>query len=903
MSSHPERPIVSLALVVILAGVVPAIAADPGHYYYYYEGQKIALEVEADQISVGLYPGRSLPATRTFDLASGPLLGASVPLSDSVWRVELGERDALVTDGRLTADPPSRAPLPDKADGATRLQAELERQQQVLQQLRDDPAVEWVYPAFRNPETGTLLWLTPDIVVGVDPRLTEEDVAELLPENLRLDRALFAEGMFLLRLAQPGLDEPLAVAAALVEGQDWVRWAEPDFIQDWSRHAVPNDPLFTDQWHLKNTGQGAPAGVVGADGRLEGAWDVQAGDGSIIVAVIDDGVELTHPDFASHIWTNPGEIPGNGVDDDSNGYIDDVNGWDFKDNDNDPNPDLTGPGSHGTAVAGVAAAVGNNSLGVSGACQDCRILSARVFDAVSGTSDAGFGAAIDYAGIHADVLNNSWGGGSPSAVITTAIQGAVSGGRGGLGSPTLFSNGNSASGYVSYGLSGLYAGTWTYTFTYEKDEIVSAGFDTFWLDNVIFPDGSVEEFEGCSSLPSGWTSSGDAAWIAVNDETRASSARGGNCSIRAGTITDNGVTSVSVTKSHGAEGVLLFEGWPSSEPAGPLTSACWDNFYLVVSEGMNTYGPFFYSCGTWSNQGTPLLDGVISYPSSLTEAISVGAASNFDRRSDYSQWGSGNDFVCHSNGGSLGITTTDVVGANGYDPTDYTDSFGGTSSAAPLCSGIAALILSQDPSLTETQVRSLMQSSARKIGPVPYSSGYNDNYGYGAVNADQALAGLASSSIVVTKQTMPDGDPTTFTFSGDVAGVVGDGAQLLASVGAGTYTSTETVPSGWSLISIQCDDTDSTGDVGTATATFQVAAAETVNCVFTNCSDTVGSTVNISGETVTGTETFEACDTLTVDTTTVTGTGDLLLSAGNTVVIENGTSVLAGGDLTVGTVN
>jgi hypothetical protein len=307
----------------------------------------------------------------------------------------------------------------------------------------------------------------------------------------------------------------------------------------------------------------------------------------------------------------------------------------------------------------------------------------------------------------------------------------------------------------------------------------------------------------------------------------------------------------------------------------------------------------FPFCGTYSNQGNPLQDGALFYPSSLTEAISVGAATNFDRRSDYSQWGPGNDFVCHSNGGSLGITTTDVVGPNGYSGTDYTAAFGGTSSAAPLCSGIAGLILSEDPSLTASEVRSLMQSSAREIGPVPYVGGYNNNYGHGAVNADEALAGLASSTIIVTKQTMPDGDSTTFTFSGEAAGVIGDGQQIITPVGAGTYTSTETVPSGWSLISIQCDDTDSTVDIGTATATFQVAAAETVNCVFTNCSDAVGATVNITGQTITGTETFEACDTLTIDTSTVTGTGNLTLVAGKKVVFENGVAVAAGGTVTV----
>ena len=133
-----------------------------------------------------------------------------------------------------------------------------------------------------------------------------------------------------------------------------------------------------------------------------------------------------------------------------------------------PNPDLSKP-SHGTAVAGVTGATGNNALGVTGACQNCQILSARIFDGNGYIApDSAVAEAINYAGNMADVLNNSWGGGSPSTAITTAIQGANSGGRGGLGSPVFCSNANSASGYRSYTLLGVPAGTWTFTWTYHK---------------------------------------------------------------------------------------------------------------------------------------------------------------------------------------------------------------------------------------------------------------------------------------------------------------------------------------------------------------------------------------------------------------------------------------------------
>jgi hypothetical protein len=358
----------------------------------------------------------------------------------------------------------------------------------VLEELRDDAAVKWAYPALRNLDTGTLLLLTPRIIVGVDPKVADHEVAALLPDTLRV------------------------------------------------RELLPFDSQIV--------------------------------------------IELTTP-------------------------------------------------GHGTSVAGVAAAAGDNGLGVSGACQNCKLLSARVFSATGAASDSAFAAAIAYAGAHADVLNNSGGGGSPSTAITSAIQNAVANGRGGLGSPTLFSNGNSASGYIHFTLSGLTAGTWTFTWTYHKDGSTSAGFDTAWLDNVIFPDGTVEDFEGCSGLPSGWTSSGDANWTAVNDETRASSRRGGNCSIRAGVITDNQTSTVEATQSLASGGALRFEMWPSSErvgTTGPIVinpPSCYDYIDLTVTDSlMNTYGPFFASCGTWSNQGNPLRDGFLSSPSSVSEAIS-----------------------------------------------------------------------------------------------------------------------------------------------------------------------------------------------------------------------------------------------------------------------------------------
>jgi hypothetical protein len=198
--------------------------------------------------------------------------------------------------------------------------------------------------------------------------------------------------------------------------------------------------------------------------------------------------------------------------------------------------------------------------------------------------------------------------------------------------------------------------------------------------------------------------------------------------------------------------------------------------------------------------------------------------------------------------------------------------------------------------LTAAEVRQSMSDNGRKIGSVPYSGGWNDQYGYGAVDASAVVSAVTvGGNMIVEKQTIPDGDSQTFTFSGDAAGTIGDDQQIVVATGPGTFSSTETLPGGWTLLSIDCDDEDSTGNVGTRTASFNVAADETVTCVFTNC-DTSLSSVDLSGVTLSGSETYEACDTLTADTFTIQGTGSAHFRAGNKVVLENGFSALSGSE-------
>ena len=180
---------------------------------------------------------------------------------------------------------------------------------------------------------------------------------------------------------------------------------------------TPNDPAYPQLWGLNNTGQSG--GTPDADIDAPEAWDIQTGNPNLVIGVIDSGVDYNHPDLVDNIWTNPGEIAGDGIDNDSNGYIDDVRGWDFAYNDNDPS-DVDG---HGTHVSGTIAGKGNNGVGVTGVAWNAKIMPLKFLD------DTGSGylsdaiLALNYATAKGVKLtNNSWGGGSYSQALYDAIN-------------------------------------------------------------------------------------------------------------------------------------------------------------------------------------------------------------------------------------------------------------------------------------------------------------------------------------------------------------------------------------------------------------------------------------------------------------------------------------------------
>ncbi len=207
-----------------------------------------------------------------------------------------------------------------------------------------------------------------------------------------------------------------------------VAYAEPNFRLQPA--AAPNDPGYRDLWGLNNTGQ--TGGTVDADVDAPEVWDTTTGSADTVVAVIDEGMDVGHPDLRDNVWTNSGEIPGNQIDDDNNGYVDDRNGYDFANNDAtvyDPDP-VTGAGDeHRTHVAGPLAAVGNNGGGLTGVNWDAQVASLKFLGANGGlTSDAV--EAINYSVAEGmDISNNSWGGGGRSQALQDAITRADNAGQ------------------------------------------------------------------------------------------------------------------------------------------------------------------------------------------------------------------------------------------------------------------------------------------------------------------------------------------------------------------------------------------------------------------------------------------------------------------------------------------
>ena len=200
-------------------------------------------------------------------------------------------------------------------------------------------------------------------------------------------------------------------------------YVEPNFIGKGGgvRAITPNDQYYGRQWSLNNNGTFPSPELAKADADIDmdDAWEIEQGDAAIVIAVLDTGAKLDHPEFAGRIWTNINETPGNGIDDDNNGYIDDYNAWDFAYDDNNP-ADSHG---HGSNVAGIIGATGNNNIGYAGVNWNSQIMICQILNTENWGYYSWWASAIYYAVNNgANVLNMSVGGTSQSSSMEDALS-------------------------------------------------------------------------------------------------------------------------------------------------------------------------------------------------------------------------------------------------------------------------------------------------------------------------------------------------------------------------------------------------------------------------------------------------------------------------------------------------
>jgi len=409
----------------VLSGPVQGFGLD----YYYYGKQPMILHRDPSLVGVDFATG------------AGPAFAQSFRSSDGLVAVE-----------EIVAE----LPRPGRFVCRIRSQASADAAQSAARSLAFDVRVQRTYPVFRNPKNGLLIFVFDEIIVRVRPGVGPEDFLRFgAARGVQIvERNIFEPDIFLLCVG-PEESSTLDVANEYALS-GLCLWAEPNFGGEILKYAVsePNDPYYYTQWHLNNTGQ--TGGMPDADVDAPEAWAITSGAPQVVIALLDDGCDLNHEDLKANIFTNPGESgagrENNHIDDDGNGFVDDVHGWDFFDNDNTTSHNFTNGTleGHGTAATGIAAAVGNNGIGVAGIAYHCRILPIKIFKGNDFIGNYQVANGVRYAAKFADVLSNSWGGGTSSEALDSAFRYAVEKGRGGRGCPIFFAAGNDSASEVSY---------------------------------------------------------------------------------------------------------------------------------------------------------------------------------------------------------------------------------------------------------------------------------------------------------------------------------------------------------------------------------------------------------------------------------------------------------------------
>jgi len=504
-----------------------------------------------------------------------------------------------------------------------------------------------------------------------------------------------------------------------------VVYVEPNYL--YKPQVTPSDPAFDRMWFLDNQGQSVngTAGTPGADISAPAAWEIETGSSQVIVAVIDSGVAMDHPDIRNNIWINPGEIPGNGIDDDGNDYIDDINGWDFINEDNIPadySRDMYGDG-HGTHVSGIIAAEGDNGTGIAGVMWSARIMPLQVFDVFESSPLNGAAIqninilrAVAYAVANGvKIINCSFGGPGYSAAQFDAFSRA-----GEQGCLVVAAAGNDAenSDYTpTYPAGYRIASIISVAATDENDNL--AAYSNYGPGSVDLaaPGGNASVSNIYSLAPpvrvelfsddfenggDQWTTEETGGWFITDDETifRSAAIR---CS--AGNYADNlesHIRTAATVSALARKGIhIRFDVEYQLEPPNSSTGKPGDFLLVEVSPDGVGFTPIYaitgFSTGIeqinlWSSDDDPE-DFFLRF------LLSTDASVNYKG-------------VCIDNVRISGIEWDFAGNPYGYKS--------GTSMAAPVVSGVAGLIWSAAPDLEAVEVKSILLGS---VDPLETLSG------------------------------------------------------------------------------------------------------------------------------------------------------------------------------------
>ncbi len=362
--------------------------------FYYYQGKPFKLNFKPDAVFI------ELQDNVTASTFAGLISAFPEIKSNSDFNVQ-DKKDFVLLNKSITAD---------------KLSIFLER-------LNQRTEVKYASIAFSPDEGKTLIGVQNEILVQFKPGLTEREISDYLSANkLQVIEELKLQGGISYKLQTSGSDFPLDAANSVYES-GLVNWAEPNLFFTNVACYMPNDPFVTQQWSVKNTGNNIPGGVTGTPGcdmSVENAWDISLGDPSVIVSVSDTGCDTLHADLAANF------IPGTGF----NFFNNTPGGFDDE--------------GHGTGCAGIIAAIGNNSIGISGIAPLSKLLPVKWLSSQQSGDYAGASNATIYSYQKgAWIISNSWGfyGGASSA-LDQAIADAKNLGRGGKGTLFVVAAGN-----------------------------------------------------------------------------------------------------------------------------------------------------------------------------------------------------------------------------------------------------------------------------------------------------------------------------------------------------------------------------------------------------------------------------------------------------------------------------